>query len=156
MASSESPTQRRRIVTGHRGGKAVVLSDTPLATYAFKTIRGFEHAYVWKTETASEAEPEQVDLAMPKSALPPASGSLVHVVTFPPAAARVSQPTNASAVTREYSARLPGLADTFEHDGSEMHVTPTIDYAILLDGELWLELDDGRNVHLSAGDIVVQ
>jgi hypothetical protein len=45
MASSESPTQRRRIVTGHRGGKAVVLSDTPLATYAFKTIRGFEHAW---------------------------------------------------------------------------------------------------------------
>ena len=53
-----------------------MLSDTPLATYAFKTIRGFEHAYVWKTETASEADPEQVDLAMPKSALPPASGSL--------------------------------------------------------------------------------
>jgi hypothetical protein len=101
MASSESPTQRRRIVTGRRGGKAVVLSDTPLATYAFKTIRGFEHAYVWKTETASEADPEQVDLAMPKSALPPASGSLVHVVTFPPATARVSQPANASAVARE-------------------------------------------------------
>jgi hypothetical protein len=81
MASSESPTQHRRIVTGHRGGKAVVLSDTPLATYAFKTMRGFEHAYVWKTETVSEADPEQVDLAVPKSALPPASGSLVHVVT---------------------------------------------------------------------------
>jgi NAD(P)-dependent dehydrogenase (short-subunit alcohol dehydrogenase family) len=29
-------------------------------------------------------------------------------------------------------------------------------YAILRDGELWLELDDGETVHLSAGDIVVQ
>ncbi len=35
-------------------------------------------------------------------------------------------------------------------------VTPTVDYAILLDGDLWLELDDGATVHLSAGDIVVQ
>jgi len=156
MASSESPTQRRRIVTGHRGGKAVVLSDTPLATYAFRIAPGFEHAYVWKTQTASEAEPDEVDLAMPRSALPPGNGSLLHVVTFPPAAARVPRPADAAAVAQEYSARLPGLADTFEHDGSQMHVTPTIDYAILLDGELWLELDDGEAVHLSAGDIVVQ
>jgi len=37
-----------------------------------------------------------------------------------------------------------------------MHTTHTVDYAILLDGELWLELDDGETVHLSAGDIVVQ
>ena len=37
-----------------------------------------------------------------------------------------------------------------------MHVTQTVDYAILLDGELWLELDDGETVHLSAGDVVVQ
>jgi quercetin dioxygenase-like cupin family protein len=51
---------------------------------------------------------------------------------------------------------LPGLADTFERDGSKMHVTQTVDYAILLDGELWLELDDGETVHLSADDVVVQ
>lgn len=37
-----------------------------------------------------------------------------------------------------------------------MHVTQTVDYAILLDGELWLELNDGETVHLSAGDVVVQ
>lgn len=37
-----------------------------------------------------------------------------------------------------------------------MHVTPTLDYAIILDGELWLELDDGEPSRLSAGDLVVQ
>ena len=37
-----------------------------------------------------------------------------------------------------------------------MHVTQTVDFAILLDGELWLELDDGKTVHLDAGDVVVQ
>jgi quercetin dioxygenase-like cupin family protein len=53
-------------------------------------------------------------------------------------------------------ARLPGLAEAFERDGSQMHATPTLDYALVLDGELWLELDDGETVHLAAGDIVVQ
>jgi len=37
-----------------------------------------------------------------------------------------------------------------------MHVTPTIDYALVLDGELWLELDDRKTVRLFAGNIVVQ
>jgi len=59
-------------------------------------------------------------------------------------------------VAQEFLTRLPGLADTFERDGSQMHITQTVDYAILLDGKLWLELDDGETVHLCAGDIVVQ
>jgi quercetin dioxygenase-like cupin family protein len=37
-----------------------------------------------------------------------------------------------------------------------MHATSTIDYALILEGELWLELDDGKTVHFCAGDIVVQ
>ena len=81
-----SPKSYRRIVTGHRAGKAVVLSDTELATYAFKNISGFEHTYVWTADGAHEADPAMVDAALPKSALPPAGGSLVQIVTFPPAA----------------------------------------------------------------------
>jgi quercetin dioxygenase-like cupin family protein len=37
-----------------------------------------------------------------------------------------------------------------------MHATSTIDYALILEGELWLELDDGKTVHSCAGDIVAQ
>jgi quercetin dioxygenase-like cupin family protein len=37
-----------------------------------------------------------------------------------------------------------------------MHQTQTLDYAIILDGDLWLELDDGATAHLTAGDLVVQ
>jgi quercetin dioxygenase-like cupin family protein len=35
------------------------------------------------------------------------------------------------------------------------HRTDTIDYAIVLSGELWMQLDEGE-VHLRAGDVVVQ
>ena len=37
-----------------------------------------------------------------------------------------------------------------------MHTTDTIDFEVVLDGEVWLELDDGVEVHLRAGDTVVQ
>jgi uncharacterized cupin superfamily protein len=37
-----------------------------------------------------------------------------------------------------------------------MHTTATIDYDIMLSGEIWCELDDGVMVHLRAGDSLVQ
>jgi hypothetical protein len=146
----------RRIVTGHRDRKSVVLSDQRREPYKFKTVAGFEHTYMWSTNGALESDPDKVEQELPKSALPSANGSLLHIVTFPPARTAASSIAGTSQVTQEFLTRLPGLADTFERDGSQMHATQTVDYAILLDGELWLELDDGETVHLSAGDIVVQ
>jgi hypothetical protein len=145
----------RRVVTGHRGGKSVVLSDQRREPYKFKTVAGFEHTYMWSTDGSLESDPDQVDHELPKSALPSANGSLLHIVTFPPATGASSR-SDPSQAAQEFLTRLPGLADTFERDGSQMHVTQTVDYAILLDGELWLEVDDGETVHLVAGDIVVQ
>jgi Cupin domain len=145
----------RRVVTGYRGGKSVVLSDQQREPYRFKTVPGLEQTYMWSTDGSLELNPDKVERELRKSALPPATGSLLQVVTFPPANAASSAP-DPSQIAQEFLARLPGLADTFEPDGSRMHVTQTVDYAILLDGELWLELDDGETVHLSAGDIVVQ
>jgi hypothetical protein len=146
----------RRVVTGHRGGKAVVLSDDKLSTYAFKNIPGFEHTYVWTIDGIHEADPATVDAVLPKSALPPAGGSLVQIVTFPPADRRAQHSADPKAAAQEYLARPPGLAETFEPGGSQMHATSTIDYALIFEGELWLELDDGETVHLSPGDVVVQ
>ena len=37
-----------------------------------------------------------------------------------------------------------------------MHKTNTIDYAVVYDGEMWLELDDGETLHLNRGDVIVQ
>ena len=37
-----------------------------------------------------------------------------------------------------------------------MHTTQTVDYGIVLEGEVWLEVDDGKEVHLKPHDVVVQ
>lgn len=51
---------------------------------------------------------------------------------------------------------LPGLAESFDPEGSGMHQTATVDFDVIVSGELWLELDDGELRHLRAGDIVIQ
>jgi quercetin dioxygenase-like cupin family protein len=43
-----------------------------------------------------------------------------------------------------------------ESDAPARHTTSTIDFEIVLDGEIWLEFDDGVEVHLHPGDTVVQ
>jgi quercetin dioxygenase-like cupin family protein len=37
-----------------------------------------------------------------------------------------------------------------------MHTTHTVDFGVVISGEIWLELDDGAEVHLTAGDTVIQ
>ena len=48
--------------------------------------------------------------------------------------------------------KLPGLAAHMEPDAPGMHTTSTIDFEVVLEGEVWLELDDGKEVHLKPGD----
>ena len=51
---------------------------------------------------------------------------------------------------------MPEPAGTFEPDNPGMHASDTVDCGIVLDGEVWLELDDGKQVHLKAHDAIVQ
>jgi quercetin dioxygenase-like cupin family protein len=37
-----------------------------------------------------------------------------------------------------------------------MHRTPSVDYGVVLEGEVWLEVGDGTQVRLTRGDTVVQ
>ena len=69
----------RRVVTGHRGGKSVVLSDQRHEPYKFKTVAGFEHTYVWSTDGTFESDPDKVEQQLPKLALPSADASLLHI-----------------------------------------------------------------------------
>jgi hypothetical protein len=58
------------------------------------------------------------------------------------------------AARREYLARVPG--DWNFEQGLGMHATDSVDYGVVLSGEIWLELDDGAEVRLGPGDVVVQ
>jgi hypothetical protein len=88
------------------------------------------------------------------SLLPAPGGTRFIVLTFPPDSAMADPSFDPGAYAREALADSPGIADLMEPDG--MHTTPTVDYGIVLHGEIVLELDDGHCTPLSAGDIVIQ
>ena len=78
------------------------------------------------------------------------------IVRFPPDAVFAEPAFDPVAAGREQSLHIPGLAECFEAENPGMHVTDTLDYDIVLEGEIWLELDDGAEVHLRQGDVAIQ
>ncbi|MBM3671765.1 MAG: cupin domain-containing protein [Actinobacteria bacterium] len=126
----------RRVVTGvDDQGRSTFLSDGD-------AFGGDQWAEVWLTDPAQGLD-AVVD---PRDGMrvlePPAGGSAWRVFTVPP-----------DAQMREAMANAAGQMEGVEADG--MHTTRTIDYVMVLEGEISLELDTGE-VLLQPGDCVVQ
>jgi mannose-6-phosphate isomerase-like protein (cupin superfamily) len=159
MTTNSETKQIRRVVTGHANGKSVIKSDAVLSTYHFKAVPGFEHTMIWASNGIPNLDDEP-KADYPSSVIPVPGATNIQVVLFPggyPAGpALQSAVIDREAAGREYLERLPGLAETFERDQPAMHATPTVDYAVVLEGEIWLEVDDHQTVHLRGGDVVIQ
>ncbi len=153
---SKKPNAYRRIVTGNVSGKAVVQSDEPLLAYEFKTVPGYEHTLIWVNPTTPDLSKEQGFDGYPDSVVPGPGGTSLHFVTFPPGSVFADPSFDGQAAQEEALVRLRGLADHFEKEDPGMHKTNTVDYSVVYDGEIWLELDDGETLHLRRGDVVVQ
>src|SRR5580698_1046130 len=117
----------RRVVTGHdQAGKSVFLSDGP-PPVSRKAPDGANFHELWSTSAA----PAQLSATEPDPATgpvtvpPPAHGTKIRVHSFP-----------------------PGVV-------SPVHRTESVDYGIVIDGEMVLALDDSETV-LRQGDVVVQ
>ncbi|WP_338691143.1 cupin domain-containing protein [Bradyrhizobium sp. 26S5] len=151
------PVAINRIVTGCNGeGKAdVVLDGAPPRTDVFQRIPGMVSRLVWATAETALVPVKNVDPTMSVTSIAPASGETRFlVVTFPPDSVFAAPDFDPAAATEENLRLNPGLAEHFEPDG--MHATDSVDYGIVLDGEIWLELDDGRQTCLRKHDVVVQ
>jgi len=145
----------RRVVTGHDAdGRAVVLFDGEATNVRVRSNGGLTSTLLWTTDSApaTYANDDRGDVSI--GTAPPASGSVLRVVTFP-AADPTAPPVEQSAVVAEM-----GLAhDTRGRHPVRhpfMHATDSVDYAIVLDGEIDMLLDGDAEVHLRAGDILVQ
>ena len=141
------PRQTRRIVTGHDAeGKSKVLIDGPA------TAAG---AY-WFTEGAPADNSKSEDAAQLVRKLEPLlGGSIFRFAMIPPENPNITA-AERERTTAQLYAQMDAThcrTDTSRHPG--MHKTRTIDYVVLLSGEVTMLLDKGE-VELKPFDVVVQ
>ena len=152
----------RRIVTGHDDeGHSVILSDAPPErVQRVGSELGPVFYEVWNTrETPARidrrsGEPPEDGLVLS----PPKRGTRIRVLDIPP---ETDAMKNMDAATARAHFAAVGAADAVTHTTDApsrhplMHRTETIDYGIVLEGELVLLLDEGETT-VRAGDIVIQ
>jgi len=153
---SKRSSTYRRVVTANVDGKSILRSDEPLHAYEFQSVPGYEHTLVWLNPATPDLREEQRFDSYPASIVPGPGGTSLHLVTFPPGSVFADPSFDGDAARSEALRRLRGLADHFEKEDPAMHKTNTVDYAVVYDGEIWLELDDAKTIHLQRGDVVVQ
>lgn len=126
-------------------GKAVIVSDDMIEP--LETRPGAELHRLWSSDSIPTLP---VDGSRPEAPLmfPPPGGYRFNFTTIPPDSVPRDQPGAAAADL--------GISNLYEEGKPGVHTTDTIDFDYIVSGELWLEMDDGQEVKLSAGDCVVQ
>ncbi len=116
----------RRVVTGHDRQGRAVVSIDETAKNVTSWRAGQEQTVIWSTEGFPADNTDDSDGSARKVATSHPNGSVFRVVHYAPGVA----PRN--------------------------HRTDSIDYGVVISGEIDMELDDGLVVHLRAGDVLVQ
>lgn len=117
----------RRVITGHdENGKAIVKIDE-VASHLYEGRPGAVVCNVWTTEETPANNSRDEDAGKREGRFTMLpNGTVFRIIEF-----------------------KPGVA-------SRMHRTDSIDYLVVMSGEIDMELDDGVEVHLAAGDVMVQ
>jgi mannose-6-phosphate isomerase-like protein (cupin superfamily) len=144
----------RRVVTGHDDtGKSIFISDDDCPhVLEMASMPGLALTDLWKTAGAPADNSGNEDAVGPKIVLEPeANGTIFRIVEFPPDTA-----WRGSADGREaFESIGAGHAQDEASADPMMHKTSTIDYLIVLKGEIWAILDDSETC-LKPGDVMVQ
>jgi len=144
------------VVTGrNQSGKSVIITNAPVQPVTLALLPGYEFHRLWGSDSTPELPSDGTPPPHPRY-FPPAGGFRFAFFTIPPdATARLDQIDIASALA-EIQRKLPGMIDVLEPNHPGMHTTDTIDFDVVVSGEVFLELDDGAEVHLTAGDCIIQ
>jgi mannose-6-phosphate isomerase-like protein (cupin superfamily) len=156
----ETPTMLkpiRRIVTGHNEeGRSVFLFDG--LVHPGKEIHDQNEVYLWVTEQTPANNAGRADAAnRPVRLEPPPQGSVFRFVQIPPEAemAGLSAEKRERLIAKLFQGLGASHARVDTTRSPAMHKTRTLDYVILLSGEVTLLLDEGE-VDLTPFNVVVQ
>jgi hypothetical protein len=144
----------RRVVTGHdKDGRSIFIADGKAPNILeMKSMPGVALTDLWRTKAAPASNSGNSDAAAGKIKLePPENGTIVRIVEFPPDTAW-RKTADAKAAFASIGA---GGAPDRESGDPMMHATATVDYIIVLKGEIYAIMDKGEKL-LRPGDILIQ
>jgi hypothetical protein len=148
---------RRVVVSPGADGVPIVVSDgESLRSHDFFAIPGMGESVLWTTRVEDAVADGQDRALRGKKRIPVKGGTTFLIVTFPPDGVFQSDAFDPSRAASEQALIAPDLFNCFEPEGHGMHATPTVDYIVILDGEISLDLGVGEPVRLARGDTVVQ
>jgi hypothetical protein len=152
--TGQLPPVRRVVTAENEEGKSYVLEDGPSpSTMTADGRPGYRSTNIWRTPNAPKIE-ELDTIAGQVGFPPPKGGTLIRVTDFPP------EPKDPEEKRRRYAASfntiLPDGGHQPGHDKHPgMHRTKTIDYGIVIEGEIVSILEE-EEIILRPGDVMIQ
>jgi quercetin dioxygenase-like cupin family protein len=144
---------RRVVTTVDQTGAAVVLLDGENPHKRPKSKHGTESQLLWVTDRAPAEIGGTVDRAAVSIGIaPPPTGSIFRIVDFHPVPPEVEK-LDPNYQQQIIGHELPSKGRPSRHP--LMHRTRSVDYAIVMQGEIDMLLDEGE-IHLKAGDVLIQ
>lgn len=144
----------RRVVTTHdSSGKAVILCDGIAANARVRESTGVRSTLLWTTDATPARYANDDRGTVQIGVLPPPGGSILRIVEFPPQGDAPPASTHGEVAAEMGLGAKAGGRMPPRHPF--MHATDSVDYALVLEGEIDMLLDDSE-VHLRAGDVLVQ
>ena len=144
------PRQHRRVVTGHdQRGRSIILMDGDAPnSKVIAAAGGLQRTELWETRQSPASNSGHRDDAEDTRTLEPApGGSIFRIVEYPPDSLRLKN--------LDPAAHFGDAADRTGTHHPGMHKTRTIDYAIVMSGEIYAVMEEGE-VLLRTGDTLVQ
>jgi uncharacterized cupin superfamily protein len=147
---------RRIITVNDDQGRGTAIADGPTPDVRTDPARpGFAAARVWVTDsTPARITGIRETLDMPHTLEPPPRGSVCRVLTVPPDDVWRGRVGEREVANYFQAMGSPGVS-TYTPDQPYMQKTRTLDFCLILEGEVTLVLDT-QAVDLRAGDTVVQ
>ena len=146
----------RRVVTGNDPkDRSRIVEDLPATSILTVPERpGYRAVNVWRTEGSPARISAADTTAAHQGILPPKNGTMLRIIDFPP------EPADREKLKAMLDSTFGGIYRDAQHDRRPgvhpgMHRTETLDYAIVLEGEIWAVMEEGETL-LRAGDVLIQ
>jgi hypothetical protein len=139
-------------------GRSTILFDGPAPhSHDFESMPGQAQTRIWFTpQPATTTPPVEEPTTATGPVIPGVGGASFVIVQFAPDAVLQDPRFDPARADAEFAEVAPDIAAASDVNDPGMHRTASVDYGIVVDGEIWLEVDGGAQTRLSRGDTLVQ